>query len=575
MPRKTTPKTKPARSRRGQSITVTDLFCGAGGSSQGAKAAGAEVRLAANHWKLAVEVHARNFPDTDHDCADISQTEPRRYPRTDVLLASPECTTHSIARSNTATPDLFNPDGDPSVERSRATMWDVVRFAEIHRYEACIVENVAEVAKWLPFQAWLSAMEALGYDHHIVNMNSMVAPSSKAAMRAPQSRDRIYVVFWRKGNRRPDLDLRPQSWCTTCGTVVDGVQTWKRGDRARIGKYRQQYFYSCGTCHSEVHPLVAPAASAIDWSLPCPLVGERKRPLAAATRKRIEIGLRQFGAPLIAQAAGHTFERPGYARVWPADGRPMPTQTTDVQHGVVIPMHHLSDEGRSGVPSWQPLHTQTGRAEQGLAVHPFFLKNYGSESEAKYRAHSIATPWGAITGSDSHSLVVPFIAELRGGGSKEAVRSIMESLATVTASGNHHGLCVPGSFFVKNYGGAHQADQMVKPITDPFGSITTVDSTSVVVPFLTSYYGQGGATPTDHPVPTVTTKDRHALVDPAEFVDECGFRMLEPHEIQRAMAFADDYELEGTKRDRVKLLGNAVTPPAMAWITERVMASLA
>ena len=38
--------------------------------------------------------------------------------------------------------------------------------------------------------------------------------------------------------------------------------------------------------------------------------------------------------------------------------------------------------------------------------------------------------------------------------------------------------------------------------------------------------------------------------------------MLEPHEIQAGMGFARDYLLLGSKRDKVKQAGNAVTPPA-------------
>lgn len=45
-------------------------------------------------------------------------------------------------------------------------------------------------------------------------------------------------------------------------------------------------------------------------------------------------------------------------------------------------------------------------------------------------------------------------------------------------------------------------------------------------------------------------------------VDDAGFRMLEPHEIQQDMGFAADYRLLGSKRDKVKQAGNAVTPPA-------------
>jgi len=79
-------------------ITVTDQFCGAGGSSIGAVAAGADVRLAMNHWKVAIETHNMNFPETDHVCADIQTTDPRRFPSTDILITSPECTNHSGAK---------------------------------------------------------------------------------------------------------------------------------------------------------------------------------------------------------------------------------------------------------------------------------------------------------------------------------------------------------------------------------------------------------------------------------------------------------------------------------------------
>jgi DNA (cytosine-5)-methyltransferase 1 len=79
-------------------VTVTDQFCGAGGSSLGAAWAGAEIKLALNHWKLAVETHNTNFPQTDHDCTDVSACDPRRYPSTDILITSPECTNHSLAK---------------------------------------------------------------------------------------------------------------------------------------------------------------------------------------------------------------------------------------------------------------------------------------------------------------------------------------------------------------------------------------------------------------------------------------------------------------------------------------------
>ena len=109
-------------------ITVTDQFCGAGGSSQGVRnisiknKGGLEVKLALNHWKLAIETHNTNFPDTIHDCTDISASDPRRYPSTDILITSPECTNHTLAkgvRRSTSQMDMFATGKlDPSAERS-------------------------------------------------------------------------------------------------------------------------------------------------------------------------------------------------------------------------------------------------------------------------------------------------------------------------------------------------------------------------------------------------------------------------------------------------------------------------
>ena len=114
-------------------ITMTDLFCGAGGSSTGAiQVPGVEVRAASNHWQLAVDTHNHNHPDAAHICADLSQIDPAYFPRTDILWASPECTNHSVARGKRrecATPDMFGDLlPDEAAERSRATMWDVPRF---------------------------------------------------------------------------------------------------------------------------------------------------------------------------------------------------------------------------------------------------------------------------------------------------------------------------------------------------------------------------------------------------------------------------------------------------------------
>ncbi len=84
-------------------------------------------------------------------------------------------------------------------------------------------------------------------------------------------------------------------------------------------------------------------------------------------------------------------------------------------------------------------------------------------------------------------------------------------------------------------------------------------------PFLLVYYGtdgSGGWQPLSRPLRTITTVDRFALVEPGEHGLE--MRMLQVPELRRAMGFNERFALPfGTRRDRIKLLGNCVCPPVM------------
>jgi hypothetical protein len=64
----------------------------------GATLAGAEVKLALNHWKLAIETHNPTSPRLPMIAPIFRACDPRRYPSTDILLTSPECTNHSLAK---------------------------------------------------------------------------------------------------------------------------------------------------------------------------------------------------------------------------------------------------------------------------------------------------------------------------------------------------------------------------------------------------------------------------------------------------------------------------------------------
>lgn len=84
-------------------------------------------------------------------------------------------------------------------------------------------------------------------------------------------------------------------------------------------------------------------------------------------------------------------------------------------------------------------------------------------------------------------------------------------------------------------------------------------------PFLVEYYGTGLSADINAPLHTITCVDRFGLVHGD------GFRMLQPRELARAMGFPDSYILEGTKREQVARIGNAVCPPMAALLARMAL----
>ena len=528
-------------------LTIMDWFCGAGGSSQGMHAVpGVRVERAANHWDLAIDSHASNFPTADHYRGDIRKAPVWDWPVTDIFWASPECTNWSVAKGKQrdfdkamqgSLFDLLAAAGDEddetaSEEESRALMEEVPLYLRGVQergglVKAGIVENVTDVRAWDQWDRWLGELHKLGYRTRVIALNSMHA-DPRSVHAAPQSRDRLYVGYWHESlGRTPDWDkwLRPRAWCTGCDRHVQAVQAFKDPERD-MGRYRQQYVYRCpnASCRNQiVEPEALPAAAAIDWSIPGQRIGDRARPLADKTIARIEAGLKKFARPVpMMVPAGGTWRDTAVSVL-----EPMPARTTRENDALMVPPLMIPVEGRDGKEAATangPLRTMTTRNETGLA-------------------------W------------LPFIAELRGGGS--VARSVSESLATVTASGNHHGLVMP-AMVMRNNGSKGDGGEHCTTPAEPFRTMTTAGHQSLLTweHMLVPYYGNGAPRSVREPIGALTTRDRYALVKGDIDINDVLFRMLEPHEIGRAMSFADDYIVLGNKRERVRQYGNAVTPNA-------------
>lgn len=516
-------------------LTATDIFCGCGGSSQGARQAGVEIKLAMNHWPLAIKSHAANFPETEHDCADASGCNPRNYDSTDILIISPECTRHTLARAGKKKKKQLNMFETEQMadDRSRATMWDVPRFAEAHRYLLIITENVVDAkGRWEPYEAWLKSMDLLGYNYQECYFNSMHFHPT------PQSRDRLYVVFWRKGNKAPNLNFEPLAWCSNCSKNINAFQYWKP-KCLPYGKYRTQYLYKC-TCGTSVEPYYYAAFNCIDWSIKSTRIGDMKKPLVDATLKRIGIGIAKYwNNPFVIYGGDQKLADRCYSL-----GNALPTQCAQPWHQLITPFisyasNNHGDPASRNSDTREPLNTQTTTQDAGITMPPLpFISSgqYGGQHRAVTdRADTFST-------EQTFDLVTPpFTIELFGTG---GARGLEEPINTQLSGGVHNGIVSTGawnSFIGHYYKGAHE-----KHFTETIGTCSTTDRSYLV---------------------------QHQAGKKVS-VDDCYYRMIRSKEVGAAMAFEKSYIVYGDERQRVKQFGNAVTPPVMKFLIERCIESL-
>lgn len=604
---------------------VADLFCGAGGSSSGARralrAAGADMDLVAvNHWPVAVATHQLNHPEARHHCVDLDSARPEALVpegRLDLLMASPECTHHSRARG-----------GKPVSDQRRMSAWHVQRWASVLDVRCILVENVAEFRDWGPllpsgkpdpaakglyFQAWVQALWGMGYvvDWRLLN----AADFGDATTR---------VRFFLQA-RRDGLAIR-----------------WPEPSHARAGT--PDLFGS--------RPRWRAARDVIDWDRPGGSLFDRRRPLSVKTRIRIARGLERFGgtlapmyvalldlpdavptpAPAAADEAPSPFVSPFRNHTAPrGPDDPLPTIVASNGSGgmsVVTPTAEpfVMANRANNVPRSvdEPTATMTTTPGGGglyviePTAEPFVL---GQQSGSIPR--DTAEPLPTIATAGAVSLIEPSLIQYYGNSGVRPVGDPVPAIATRC----HFGLCQP---LVVPYGPRADA----RPVDQPLHTVTTKDRLAVAEPFLVPQFGErdgqsprvrdveaplpavtshgagclvepvvittdqtGGngiyARPACEPLPTLSTNLRLGVaeptatpcgpdVDPRRLVDIDGvphvldirFRMLSNRELARAMGFDDDeveYEFTGNVGEVTRQIGNAVPVNTAAALVRSIL----
>lgn len=598
--RAATAEHRPAQRRRRfkyDDVIAGDMFAGFGGLTAGMQAAGVTTILAANHNRYKVEVHEANHPEAEHWVCDLVDPDsgdyhsPRDLPKVDWLAAGVSCVSHSGANAQRAYAEgaslltFDDPEWDARVtrsERDRATATCVLQYAEIHHPRIVLVECTTELVSWgkaLPnkrtigdgtaFRWWMAEMHKLGYKSRVLYLNSMF-------FGVPQSRDRIYICFWDKALRTPDLEHRPPAWCDRCGEVVAAAWAWRTGvppsGRVRWG---EQYDYRCPRCQTVVVPPRTPAIEALDLSDLGTKIGERTRPLAESSMARIRRCIerfREFPAVLVPAKAMRGVDR----HPW----QPMGTQTSQQETALlstgalVVGAGHRSErvgsecrtrtlgdvlwtqhavggaalvtppvaaaipyrKGTRAALSTEPMPTQGALESMGLL----------SAGVIPYRQHTIPTthgePMPTFTADQLPGVLAAGIINANGGEgeAKYRARPVSDPFTGFTSSPTHQ--LLSAGFFKQN---GQFDDTAPHPLSDPFGTLTSRDTTGLAI------------------------ADWHRMLDGLT-PEDCFYRMMFDHEVRDGCGFDSNFIVWGPARDRVDGYGNAVSPPVATWLSLRL-----
>lgn len=249
--------------------TFVDLFCGGGFGARGAVRGGGIPLLGLDAWELATQTYKANFPTANVLTEYIEKVDINKLGRTyrpDVLLTSPECTSHSIARGS-----------KPGSEVSRETAIGIVPWIEAMEPRWVIVENVNRMKKWDRHNELIETIEGLGYSVSDLHLNA-------AEFGAAQARKRMFLI------------------CDREGTTVDKEKLLSFAEKKG-----------------------ATARDIIDWQADYPVAELYKKGRAAATLARAERAIAELGrrVPFIIVYYGSD-----YAGGWQTLDVPLRTVTT-------------------------------------------------------------------------------------------------------------------------------------------------------------------------------------------------------------------------------------------------------
>ena len=533
-------------------LFVIDLFCGAGGLSEGVEEARlngnrcAKVVCCVNHDKNAILSHDANIPDALHFIEDIRTLElspintiveriRELYPDSMIMLhASLECTNFSKAKG-----------GQPRDADSRTLAEHLFRYIDVIAPDYIQIENVEEFMSWGDmdengkpismdkgrlYQKWVRNVKKYGYnfEHRILNA---------ADFGAYTTRKRFFGIFAKKSL-----------------PIVVSEPTHCKGGRqdmfSRLEKWK-------------------PVKDVLDFSDEGTTIF-REKPLAEKTLERIYNGLIKFvaGGKDAFLVKYNSMNRTGKYNA-PGIDEPCPVVTTQNRLGVAqvcfLSKQFSGHPESKNVSVEEPAGTITCRDH-----HAFVSAHYGNGFN-----RSVNEPSATVTTKDRLSLVTPrFIAnEYSGGGQHTSIDNICPAILTnpkqklitckpwiMNTSFSNIGSNIeePAQTITAN----RKWHYLMNPQFNSAGSsvdnpcFTLIARMDKMPPYLVATEsGQIAIEIYDNDSPmTVKIKEFMSLYG----IVDIKMRMLRIPELKRIMGFPEDYVLVGTQADQKKFIGNAV-----------------
>lgn len=557
---------------------IVDSFAGGGGASLGISLAlGRGPDVAINHDDAAIAMHAANHPGTRHFTEDVFKAAPRKVTRgrpVGLLWASPDCRHHSRAKGS-----------KPVEKRIRGLAWAVVKWAVEAPPRVIILENVREFEDWGPL---VPRLECQNCDWKGTEGQATLARRGRRACPRCESKRLKEAICTKTGKTLmvPDPARKGLTFRKFTGRLRNlGYEVRHRVlNAADYGAptHRRRLFLVARNdgdpiiwpepTHGDPKKVASPslfaqvkpwrtAAECIDWSIACPSIFERKKPLADKTLRRIAMGIKRYvldtPKPFLV-----TINHGGDHFRGRELSDPMPTLTGSRGDAVVSPilarLGQTKGNGKYTNSVDDPVTTITSKAEH-LLVAPTLVRHFGKSTAA-----DIKKPLGTVTagGHGKSVLVAAFLAKHFGDRGQRPGIPMTEPVATVTAS-DHHSL-VAANLIHLNHG-----EKQWSGMGDPMRTVTTGNHAALVYSFLIRYFGTAIGQHVTEPLFTITGKDRFGLVTVAidgelwALVD-IGMRMLKPRELARAQGFPDSYLLTGSATNQVERIGNSVSPPVAA-----------